>query len=247
MTFLNTLVEGGLQGLSVMGTMHEVGYWEGAINESTPCKPQSQYGIAKNALRQSLMLSLADSPCRLHWLRAYYITGDEAHGSSIFAKITQAEQDGKATFPFTSGRNLYDFIDVDELANMIVAASVHKGDPAGKIDLESLCRAMGIRRVTVVDPYDLDACDRAVKEELAATEPSVIISRRPCALLKYVKHKPALVVDQDKCVGCRACMKLGCPAISIRGKKAMIDATQCVGCGVCSKLCRPGALGEVTK
>ena len=77
--------------------------------------------------------------------------------------------------------------------------------------------------------------------------PSVIISRRPCALLKYVKHKPALVVDQEKCVGCRACMKLGCPAISIRGKKAMIDATQCVGCGVCSKLCRPGALGEVTK
>ena len=72
-------------------------------------------------------------------------------------------------------------------------------------------------------------------------------SRRPCALLKYVKHKLALVVDQDKCVGCRACMKLGCPAISIRGKKAMIDATQCVGCGVCSKLCRPGALGEVTK
>lgn len=122
-----------------------------------------------------------------------------------------------------------------------------KGDPAGKIDLESLCRAMGIRRVTVVDPYDLDACDRAVKEELATPEPSVIISRRPCALLKYVKHKPALVVDQEKCVGCRACMKLGCPAISIRGKKAMIDATQCVGCGVCSKLCRPGALGEVTK
>ena len=125
-TFLNTLAEGGLQGLSVMGTMHEVGYWEGAINESTPCKPQSQYGIAKNALRQSLMLSLADSPCRLHWLRAYYITGDEAHGSSIFAKITQAEQDGKKTFPFTSGSNLYDFIDVDELANMIVAASVQE-------------------------------------------------------------------------------------------------------------------------
>ena len=106
---------------------------------------------------------------------------------------------------------------------------------------------MGICRVTVVDPYDLDACDRAVKEELATPEPSVIISRRPCALLKYVKHKPALVVDQEKCVGCRVCMKLGCPAISIRGKKAMIDATQCVGCGVCSKLCRPGALGEVTK
>ena len=125
-TFLNTLIDGGLKDLSVMGTMHEVGYWEGAINESTPCKPQSQYGIAKNALRQSMMLTLADSPCKLHWLRAYYITGDEAHGSSIFAKITQAEQDGKKTFPFTSGSNLYDFIDVDELANMIVAASVQE-------------------------------------------------------------------------------------------------------------------------
>ena len=125
-TFLNDLVAGGLKDLSVMGTMHEVGYWEGAINESTPCKPQSQYGIAKNALRQSLMLSLDGSPCKLHWLRAYYITGDEAHGSSIFAKLAQAELDGKKTFPFTSGKNLYDFIDVDELANMIVAASVQE-------------------------------------------------------------------------------------------------------------------------
>ena len=122
--FLNHMAEGGLRSLSVMGTMHEVGYWEGPINESTPCKPQSQYGIAKNALRQSLMLSLEDSACKLHWLRAYYITGDEAHGSSIFAKITQAELDGKATFPFTTGQNQYDFIDVDDLATMIVAASV---------------------------------------------------------------------------------------------------------------------------
>ncbi len=122
--FLNHMAEGGLQSLSVMGTMHEVGYWEGPINESTPCKPQSQYGIAKNALRQSVMLSLEDSACKLHWLRAYYITGDEAHGSSIFAKLAQAEEEGKETFPFTSGKNLYDFIDVDELAHMIVAASV---------------------------------------------------------------------------------------------------------------------------
>jgi len=123
-TFLNAMAAGGLASLSVMGTMHEVGYWEGAINESTPCKPQNQYGIAKNALRQSITLSLENTDCRLHWLRAYYITGDEAHGSSIFAKITQAELDGKPTFPFTSGTNLYDFIDIDELAAMIVAASV---------------------------------------------------------------------------------------------------------------------------
>ena len=122
--FLNNLAKGGLPMLTVMGTMHEVGYWEGPITADTPCAPQSQYGIAKNALRQSLLLSLPDTGCLLHWLRAYYITGDEAHGSSIFAKITQAELDGKATFPFTSGQNRYDFIDVDRLAQMIVAASV---------------------------------------------------------------------------------------------------------------------------
>ena len=100
--FCNNMAAGGLPLLTVMGTMHEVGYWEGAITADTPCAPQSQYGIAKNALRQSLMLSLPAMGCRLHWLRAYYITGDEAHGSSIFAKITQAELDGKKTFPFTT-------------------------------------------------------------------------------------------------------------------------------------------------
>ena len=117
-----------------------------------------------------------------------------------------------------------------------------KGDPAGKIDLEALCRAMGFRRVRVVDPYDLAACDKAVKEELAAAEPSVIISRRPCALLKYVKHAPPLKVDADKCIGCKSCMRIGCPAISVRDGKARIDATLCVGCGVCSQLCKVGAL-----
>lgn len=122
--FLNNMAAGGLPSLTVMGTMHEVGYWEGAITAATPCNPQSQYGIAKNALRQSLLLSLPATGCTLRWLRAYYITGDEAHGSSIFAKITQAELDGKATFPFTTGQNQYDFIDVDDLATMIVAASV---------------------------------------------------------------------------------------------------------------------------
>ncbi len=119
-----------------------------------------------------------------------------------------------------------------------------KGDPAGKIDLEALCRAMGFHRVRVVDPYDLSACDAAVKEELAAEEPSVIISRRPCALLKYVKHKPPLRADAEKCVGCKNCMRIGCPAISVKGGKAAIDNTLCVGCGVCSQLCRFGALKE---
>lgn len=120
-----------------------------------------------------------------------------------------------------------------------------KGDPCAKIDLESLCRAVGIRRVRVVDPYDLAQCDAAIKEELAANEPSVIISRRPCALLKYVKHKAPLTVDTDKCVGCKACMQIGCPAISIIDGKAKVDATQCVGCGICQQLCKLGALKEV--
>ena len=120
-----------------------------------------------------------------------------------------------------------------------------KGDPCAKIDLETLCRAVGIRRVRVIDPYDLKQCDEVIKEELSANEPSVIISRRPCALLKYVKHKAPLAVEAGKCVGCKACMKIGCPAISMEGGKAKVDATQCVGCGVCEQLCKFGALKEV--
>ena len=118
-----------------------------------------------------------------------------------------------------------------------------KGDPCTKIDLESLCRAVGISRVRVVDPYDLAACDAAVKEELAAKEPSVIISRRPCALLKYVKHPGPISANPDKCVGCKSCMKIGCPAISVVDGKAVIDSTLCTGCGVCGQLCRFDALG----
>ena len=112
-----------------------------------------------------------------------------------------------------------------------------KGDPAGKIDLEALCKAMGFRRVRVVDPYDLSACEKAITEELAAQEASVIISRRPCALLKHVKHKAPLAVDTEKCIGCKSCMRVGCPAISMKSGKAVVDATQCVGCGVCEQLC----------
>ncbi len=122
-----------------------------------------------------------------------------------------------------------------------------KGDPAGKIDLEALCRAMGFTRVRVVDPYDLKATDAAVKEELAADEPSVIISRRPCALLKYVKHNPPLAVDTAKCVGCKNCMKIGCPAISIKEGKAHVDNTLCVGCGVCEQLCGVKAFQSAKK
>lgn len=117
-----------------------------------------------------------------------------------------------------------------------------KGDPAAKINLEALCKACGINRVRVVDPYKMSEVEAAVKEELAAEEPSVIISRRPCALLKYVKHNPPLKVDSAKCVGCKMCLKIGCPAISIHNGKCVIDHTQCVGCGICKEMCRPGAI-----
>ena len=119
-----------------------------------------------------------------------------------------------------------------------------KGDPAAKVDLEALCRALGINRVRVVDPYDLAQCESTIKEELAADEASVIISRRPCALLKYVKHKPPLHVDSDKCKNCKMCMQIGCPAISMTDGKAKIDNTLCTGCGVCRQLCKFGALQE---
>ena len=112
-----------------------------------------------------------------------------------------------------------------------------KGDPAGKINLEALCRAMGIENVRVVDPYNISECETAVKEELAKEAPSVIISRRPCALLKQVKHNPPIKVNTDKCKSCKSCMKIGCPAISMKNGKAHVDPTLCVGCNVCTQLC----------
>ncbi|MDR0916313.1 MAG: indolepyruvate ferredoxin oxidoreductase subunit alpha [Oscillospiraceae bacterium] len=125
--------------------------------------------------------------------------------------------------------------------NPTTGLDIH-GDPAGKIDLEALCRAIGITRVRVVDPYNLAECEAAVTEETAADELSVIISRRPCALLKTVKAKPPLTVNAEKCVKCKACMKIGCPAISMTDDGAVIDDTLCVGCGVCAQLCKFGAL-----
>ncbi len=118
-----------------------------------------------------------------------------------------------------------------------------KGDVSAKVDLEALCKAIGIDRVRVVDPYNLAETEEAIMEELEVAEPSVIISRRPCALLKYVKHKPALRVNRDKCKSCKMCMKVGCPAISMKDGKAEINHTQCVGCGVCMQKCKFDAIG----
>ena len=119
-----------------------------------------------------------------------------------------------------------------------------KGDPTTAVSLEMLAKAVGIDRVRVVDPYNLKECEDVIREELEADEPSVVISRRPCALLKYVKHSAPLKIDEEKCVGCKMCMKIGCPAISFKDGKSKIDFTQCVGCKVCSQLCKFDAITE---
>ncbi len=124
--FLTSMLNGGLKQLSVMGTMHEVGYWEGMIEENTPCNPKSMYGIAKNTLRESLFLYVKDKDVDLKWLRAFYILGDDKVNNSIFSKILIAAEKGQKTFPFTSGRNKYDFINVEELVKQIATASTQK-------------------------------------------------------------------------------------------------------------------------
>jgi indolepyruvate ferredoxin oxidoreductase alpha subunit len=117
-----------------------------------------------------------------------------------------------------------------------------KGDPAGKINLEALCKAIGISRVRIVDPYNIDQCSRVISEEMDAPEPSVIISRRPCVLLRSVTTNPPLTADNDNCTGCTLCMKVGCPAISMKNDKSRIDNTLCTGCKVCAQLCNFDAL-----
>ena len=116
-----------------------------------------------------------------------------------------------------------------------------KGDPTVAVNLEALAHALGINSVRVVDPFDIENVRKTVAEELEKDEPSLVISRRPCALLKNVKHKAPVTVN-EKCIGCKACLRVGCPALSQKDGRAAIDATQCVGCGVCASACRFGAI-----
>lgn len=121
--FIGNMINGGLKHLVVIGTMHEVGYWEGKIDENTPCNPMSMYGIAKNSLRKSIEIMLKDKDVIFQWLRLYYITGDDIKGNSIFSKITTKEKNGDKKFPFTTGKNKYDFIDIDELVEQLAIVS----------------------------------------------------------------------------------------------------------------------------
>ncbi|NLK40250.1 MAG: indolepyruvate ferredoxin oxidoreductase subunit alpha [Clostridiales bacterium] len=119
-----------------------------------------------------------------------------------------------------------------------------KGEPAPLISTEKICAAAGVdpAHIRVADPYDMDALEQVLREELAFDGPSVVIARRPCALLKYVKREPALTVDPEKCKSCRACMSIGCPSISFIDNKAVIDPSLCVGCRMCASKCRFDAI-----
>lgn len=124
-TFVRNMYEGGLRHIVVLGSMHEIGYHEGMISELTPANPISMYGIAKNALRQSLTLYFKDKDeMTFQWLRAYYIYGDDRNNQSIFAKLIQAAEQGKDFFPFTTGKTKYDFTHMEDLAKQIAFASV---------------------------------------------------------------------------------------------------------------------------
>ena len=124
--FLCELIDAGVKQVDVMGSMHEVGFYEGSINESTACNPQSLYGISKNALRQLIQLKCEECKCTFRWLRGFYIVGNTPDGCSIFSKIMQAARDGKNEFPFTKGLNQFDFLDYDRFCNYIAHVVVQE-------------------------------------------------------------------------------------------------------------------------
>ena len=126
--FLQKMVASGVKKLVVLGTMHEVGFHEGSINENTPCKPLSLYGISKNALRQMTELLVKNTETKLQWIRGFYIVDNSTKGCSIFSKIMQAAEEGKKIFPFTSGINQFDFLDFDEFCRQVAAVTLNDSE-----------------------------------------------------------------------------------------------------------------------
>lgn len=132
--FIKSMVESGCKHVAVMGSMHEIGFFEGSINENTPCHPTTPYGIGKNALRDLTDMICKKNNIVFQWLRGYYIVGNSKYGSSIFSKITAAVEEGKKEFPFTLGQNQYDFIDYPEFCAQ-VAAVVNQNQEQGIINI----------------------------------------------------------------------------------------------------------------
>lgn len=155
--FIKKLCQSGIKKVSVMGTMHEVGFFEGEINENTPCNPMTLYGISKNALKSSLEIITKQTNTEFQWLRAYYIVGNSIYGNSIFSKITAAAQSGKKEFPFTTGKNQYDFLDYEDFCKE-VAATIEQSEIDGIINIcsgnpESL--ASRVERFIKENNYDI--------------------------------------------------------------------------------------------
>ncbi|MCD2492141.1 NAD(P)-dependent oxidoreductase [Lacrimispora sp. NSJ-141] len=148
-TFIRNLLKGGLRRIAVMGTMHEIGYWEGPIKEDTPANPSSLYGISKNSLRQMTMQLVKEYQAVCYWIRAYYICGDDLKSHSIFTKIGQMEREGKETFPFNSGKNKYDFINIDQLAEQI-SCVVNQDEITGVINC---CSGMPVSLADKVNEF----------------------------------------------------------------------------------------------
>ena len=122
--FVKQFTNSNVKRIAVMGSMHEIGFFEGSIKNDTPCNPITPYGISKNALRQISAMLCKQKEKQFQWLRGYYIVGNSQYGSSIFSKITKAEEEGKAEFPFTMGQNQYDFIDYDEFCEQVSRAII---------------------------------------------------------------------------------------------------------------------------
>lgn len=155
--FLDKMIKSGVKKVVVLGTMHEIGFFEGRITENTPCNPQSLYGISKNALRNSVELACKLNDVLFQWIRGFYIVGNSEKGASIFSKITSASKENKKEFPFTTGINQYDFIDYEPFCNQIANVCINN-DVLGIINCcsgkpESL--ASRVERFIIENGYDI--------------------------------------------------------------------------------------------
>ena len=150
--FLESALEAGVPRIAVMGTMHEVGYHEGSVKDTTPCNPTTPYGVAKNALRQLTEGMCHSNGVKLQWLRGFYLSSSDGRGSSIFAKIVQASREGKSDFPFTSGRNAYDFLDYGEFCDQVVSA-ITQDDICGVINI---CSGMPVSLGNYIEKFIKD-------------------------------------------------------------------------------------------
>lgn len=150
--FIDEMMKSGVKRVCIMGTMHEIGFYEGAIKEETPCNPMSMYGIAKNALRQMIQMRASQYNVLFQWLRGFYIVSNNTAGNSIFSKLCIAGEEGKNLFPFTSGKNQYDFLDYEPFCEQVSSAVTQE-------------KIIGIINICSGNPESLsDRVERFIKE-----------------------------------------------------------------------------------